>query len=114
MNPLPDKSNEKMLPERRKRSETTSDKNPKPVLVIWLDAHQVGYWQDGNENLNADPTEVATLGWLLKTGTKGFYVAQSIAHDNHANAIVIPKNMVVEIQYLDQLNREKITRPKPG
>lgn len=97
MNPLPDKSNEKMLPERRKRSEITSNKNPKPVLVIWLDAHQVGYWQDGNENLNADPTEVKTLGWLLKKSAKGIYLAQSVADDNHANAIVIPKNMIKKI-----------------
>jgi hypothetical protein len=97
MNLLPDKSNEKMLPERRKRLETTSEKNPKPVLVIWLDAHQVGYWQDGNENLNADPTEVKTLGWLLKKSAKGIYLAQSVADDNHANAIVIPKNMIKKI-----------------
>lgn len=114
MNPLPEASNEKPLSKQRKRSGSTTDKSPQPVLVIWLDAHQVGYWQDGNENLNADPVEVVTLGWLLKTGTKGFYVAQSIAHDNHANAIVIPKNMVIEIQYLDRLSEKKITRPKPG
>ncbi len=97
MNPLPEESNEKPLPKQRRRSGTTTDKSPQPVLVIWLDAHQVGYWQDGNEDLNADPTEVKTLGWLLKKSAKGIYLAQSVADDNHANAIVIPKNMIKKI-----------------
>jgi len=97
MNPLPEASNEKPLSKQRKRSGSTTDKSPQPVLVIWLDAHQVGYWQDGNENLSADPSEVKTLGWLLKKSAKGIYLAQSVAEDNHANAIVIPKSMIKQI-----------------
>jgi hypothetical protein len=97
--------NAPLEPKKTKSLENTQLKKQKrkPVLVRWLDAHQVGYWQEGNEELEAEPTEVHTLGWLLKTGQKAIYVAQSIAHDNHANAIVIPKNMVVEIVHLKNL-----------
>jgi hypothetical protein len=83
------------------KSASSTKRKPKPVLIKWLDAHQVGYWQEGNEDIDADPVEVLTLGWVLKSTAKGFYVAQSMTEDNHANAIVIPKNMVVSVTTLD-------------
>jgi len=101
MSQLPETSSKSLLPKSSKQSETTTSKKPKPVLVIWLDAHQIGYWQEGNEDIEAEPVEVKTLGWLLKRSPKAIYVAQSVADDNHANAIVIPKNMVKQIINLD-------------
>lgn len=70
---------------------------PKPVLVEWLDAYQVGYWQDGNDNLECEPTLVCTLGWLMKKSKTAIYLAQSLAEDNHGNVIVIPTNMIKRI-----------------
>jgi hypothetical protein len=64
------------------------------VLIEWLDAYQVGFWQDGNEDLEAEPTLVKTLGWVLKEGRSAIYLAQSLADDNHGNAIVIPHQMI--------------------
>ena len=101
MNQLPEDLNKNLLPQSSKRSETTTSKKPKPVLVIWFDAHQIGYWQEGNDDLVAEPVEVFTLGWLLKRSPKGIYLAQSVAEDNHANAIIIPKSMIKKIIPLD-------------
>lgn len=92
----------------RKKSEVSTDTSetgtqkkraakPKPVVVEWLDAYQVGYWQDGNENLECEPTLVCTLGWLMKKSKTAIYLAQSLAEDNHGNVIVIPNNMIKRI-----------------
>ena len=70
---------------------------PRPVLVEWLDAYQVGYWQDGNDDLECEPTLVYTLGWLMKKSKAAIYLAQSLAEDNHGNVIVIPTNMIKRI-----------------
>jgi hypothetical protein len=94
----------------RKKSEVSTDiseigtrkrrppkTKPKPVVVEWLDAYQVGYWQDGNDNLECEPTLVYTLGWVMMKSKTAIYLAQSLADDNHGNAIVIPINMIKRI-----------------
>lgn len=68
----------------------------KIVKIIWEDAaHAEAGWQDG---LEPDDTVVIveSVGYLIKTTAKTLFLAQSLATDNMANLLQIPRVCVHE------------------
>ena len=73
------------------------------VLVVWHDAHAIneGSWCDEND-IDADPCVVESVGWLLADKKQGHVViAQSITNDGSLDAVLaIPVGMVQKVVVL--------------
>lgn len=82
------------------RKVTKKFKLPELVVVTWIDAsHEFG-WMDGNDDVDADPPVCLSTGWLLKQTKTAVKLCQTIAADNHAQTLTIPKGMIKGIQSL--------------
>lgn len=80
---------------------TPEVKTPAIVLVEWLDAEHEFGWMDGNEIEEQEPVlNCFTIGWLLKKTKTHIRVCQTFSHNNHAQTLVIPKGMIIEMTVL--------------
>lgn len=81
----------------------TATSEPFAAMVTWHDAHAVSEtWTDVDE-LDVDPCEVVSIGWLLPDAKPGHVViAQSlIAANNHVDhCVAVPTGMVRRITRL--------------
>lgn len=64
----------------------------KPLIIIsWIDAHDISGWKDESEII-AQPANVTSVGYLVKESDNALCLAQTIAHDEvYNNIIIIPK-----------------------
>ena len=79
----------------------------KLVVVVWRDAHEVyPGWGDPSE-IDKDPCEVRTSGWLIPDAKPGhLVVAQSVDRSGHVdNGIAIPEAMVVAVEEIKRKKR---------
>lgn len=76
----------------------------KKVLIRWRDAvHRFG-WLDDVEH---EDDVVETIGFLLSKTKDTFIVAQSVGAGAHAQTIQIPAPMVIEVEELITVKKEK-------
>lgn len=73
-----------------------------PLAVVeWEDAaHEFG-WQEG---VIPEPKTVIvrSVGYVIKRTKKHILLAQSIAEDNHAQTLQIPKGMVIKVKNIKE------------
>jgi hypothetical protein len=69
------------------------------VKVVWHDAHGATSGWTHHGDINPDPAEIQTVGWIVPEVKPGHLcVAQSIdPHGNVDNAIAIPSEMVRQV-----------------
>lgn len=86
---------------------------PAIALVEWLDAEHEFGWQDGNELDEEEPVlNCFTVGWLMKETKTHVKVCQTLAPENHAQTLVIPRGMIVSITVLQQPQKRYVTAHK--
>lgn len=72
---------------------------PPLVLVTWRDAEHEFGWKDGNTNI--EPINlplVYSIGWFIYSNKHGVKICQTWTVDNHAQTLVIPKNMIEKVE----------------
>ena len=72
---------------------------PPLVLVTWYDAEHEFGWKDGNTNI--EPINlplVYSIGWFIYSNKHGVKICQTWTVDNHAQTLVIPKNMIEKVE----------------
>lgn len=76
-------------------------KYPFPVVeVTWLDAGTAHGWE-GNDEVEAKPFEVMTVGFLLRDQPDCLMVASTTCADKSSNSrITIPRGMVLSLRVL--------------
>ena len=72
---------------------------PPLVLVTWYDAEHEFGWKDGNTNIEPITLPlVYSVGWFIYSNKHGVKICQTWTVDNHAQTLVIPKNMIEKVE----------------
>lgn len=72
---------------------------PPLVLVTWRDAEHEFGWKDGNTNIEPITLPlVYSVGWFIYSNKHGVKICQTWTVDNHAQTLVIPKNMIEKVE----------------
>ena len=72
---------------------------PPLVLVTWRDAEHEFGWKDGNTHIAPiDLPLVYSIGWFIYSNEHGVKICQTWTVDNHAQTLVIPKNMIEKVE----------------
>ena len=79
---------------------------PKMVRVLWEDANMGHHWQDGHKPALPEPEFVFSVGYLHHSTKKHLVLTQSIADNQHANTLQIPKKMLISVEYLQPIVKE--------
>lgn len=72
------------------------------ITVTWLDAHGDAYWED-EENADAEPIKVFTVGWLIKGSKEAICVAASLSENKtrrFSDYTTIPRGCISKVEYL--------------
>lgn len=76
---------------------------PRLAIVTWVDsATRRPPWSSDDEALSLRPTDVITVGWLMKRGRRRIVLAQSLSSSTQiGNVFTIPRGCVKSIQVID-------------
>lgn len=69
------------------------------VLICWEDAAHHAFWQEGND-IEMLPVTCISVGMLIDDSLERISITQTLAKDNHAHRIQIPRSCITDIKIL--------------
>ena len=65
--------------------------------IKWLDACAAGSWKHLDDPIDANGSEIHSVGWLIKETPKVYVLAQQMSNrGNYADTITIPKGWLLK------------------
>ena len=74
--------------------------SPKLALITWLDATNISGWFGSDDEIEVEPLEMKTVGWLIKQDGKIAVMAMTTSHYKVGELLIIPAGCIVSIDLL--------------